>query len=135
VGGVSELAVVEEWLAAVNAADGARLQRVTAAHVEIVGPRGAGRIDRRELTDWLARSGFSATSLRWFCGGDGSVVVEQDARWTDPATATPRGRARVASRFRVDGGSVAAYARHDDGLAPALAAAGLSDADEVHARR
>jgi hypothetical protein len=31
----------------------------------------------------------------------------------------------------VDGGSVAGYARHDDGLAAALAAAGLTDADEV----
>jgi len=128
---VSALAVVEEWLAAVDAADGARLQRVTAEHVEIVGPRGAGRIDRRELTGWLARSGFTATSLRWFCGGDGTVVVEQEAVWKGPATAMPRGSARIASRFRVDGGSVAAYARHDDGLVPALAAAGLSGDDEV----
>lgn len=125
------LAVVEEWLAAVNAADSTRLQRVTAERVEVVGPRGAGPIERRELTDWLARSGFAAMSLRWFCGSDGTVVVEQDARWVDPLTAASRGRARIASRFRVDGGSVARYARHDDGLAPALAAAGLTDADEV----
>jgi hypothetical protein len=125
------LAVVEEWLAAVDAADAARLRRVTAERVEIAGPRGAGLMDRGELTGWLARAGFSATSLRWFCGGGGTVVVEQDARWADPATGAPRGGARVASRFRVDGGSVAGYARHDDGLAAALAAAGLTDADEV----
>jgi hypothetical protein len=123
--GLGSLAVVEEWLAAVNAADGARLQRVTAERVEIVGPRGAGRVDRRELTAWLARSGFAATSLRWFCGGDGTVVVEQDARWASG------GGARVASRFLVDGASVARYARHDEGLAGALAAAGLTADDEV----
>jgi hypothetical protein len=129
--GYGSLAVVEEWLAAVDAADAARLLRVTAPRVEIVGPRGAGVVDRSELTAWLARAGFTATSLRWFCGAGGTVVVEQDARWSDPVTAAPRGSARVASRFRVDGGSVAGYARHDDGLAPALAAAGLSAADEV----
>ena len=124
------LAVVEEWLAAVDAADAARLRRVTAERVEIVGPRGAGPIDRGELTGWLRASGFSATSLRWFCGGDGTVVVEQDAAGPTRHR-RPRGNARVASRFRVDGGSVAGYARHDDGLAPALAAAGLTEADEV----
>jgi hypothetical protein len=129
--GQGSLAVVEEWLAAVDAADSDRLLRVTAARVEIVGPRGAGVMDSGELTGWLARSGFSATSRRWFCGGDGTVVVEQDAGWKDPVTAGPRGSARIASRFRVDGGSVAMYARHDDGLSPALAAAGLTDADEV----
>jgi hypothetical protein len=128
---IGSLAVVEEWLAAVDAADGPRLQRVTAAQVQIVGPRGAGHIDRSGLTDWLARSGFTATSLRWFCGAGGTVVVEQDARWFDPATGASRGAARLASRFRVDGGSVAGYARHDDGLAPALIAAGLTEADEV----
>jgi len=129
------LAVVEEWLAAVDAADGPRMQRVTADEVEIVGPRGAGRVDRRGLAEWLARSGFTATSLRWFCGAGGTVVVEQDARWADPTTGAPRGAARIASRFRVDGGRVAGYVRHDDGLAPALAAAGLAGADEVFARR
>jgi hypothetical protein len=42
------------------------------------------------------------------------VVVEQDARWADPATVASRGSARP-----------------DDGLPPALTAAGLTDADEV----
>jgi SnoaL-like domain len=129
--GYGSLAVVEEWLAAVDAADAARLLRVTAPEVEIVGPRGAGVINRGDLTAWLSRAGFTATSLRWFCGAGGTVVVEQDARWSDPATGTPRGAARLASRFRVAGGSVAGYARHDGGLAPALVAAGLTEADEV----
>ena len=129
------LAVVEEWLSAVNAGDGGRLERMTADEVEISGPRGSGRADRRVLTEWLSRSGFSATALRWFCGGAGVVVVEQDARWVDLATGAEQSRGRVASRFLVDGGRVARYVRHDDGLAAALAAAGLSDADEVLARR
>jgi hypothetical protein len=129
------LAVVEQWLTAVNAGDGEWLERMTAEEVEIVGPRGSGLADRSVLTGWLSRSGFSATAVRWFCGADGVVVVEQDARWVDRATGVEQSRARVASRFLVDGGRVVRYVRHDDGLAPALAAAGLTDTDEVTARR
>jgi hypothetical protein len=122
-----KLGVVHGWLQAVNDGDAATLVALTTERVEIVGPRGAGPADRQVLADWLARSGFSATSLRWFCGSDGAVVVEQDARWA------AGGAVRLASRFVVDGGRVARYVRHDDGLEPALAAAGLTAADEVPA--
>jgi len=121
-----KLGVVHDWIEAVNAADAARLVALTTERVEIVGPRGAGPADREVLADWLARSGFSATSLRWFCGTDGHVVVEQAATWRDGAAGVP-----VASRFLVDAGRVSRYVRHDDGLEPALAAAGLTAADEV----
>jgi len=77
-----------------------------------------------------ARAGFAASTLRWFCGADGNVVVEQDARWSDPATKAEPGRARVASRFVIRGETVAAYQRHDT-LDAALSAAGLTAADEV----
>jgi hypothetical protein len=121
-----KLGVVNDWLAAVDAADAARLVALTTERVEIVGPRGAGPADREVLADWLTRSGFSATSLRWFCGTDGSVVVEQAASWRDGAEGV-----RLASQFFVDGGRVARYVRHDGGVEPALAAAGLTAADEV----
>jgi hypothetical protein len=82
----------------------------------------------------MARAGFSARPLRWFCGAGGAVVVEQDATWSDPATGDVRGGAVVASRFSVADGVVTGYQRHDDGLPAALAAAGLGSADEVTAR-
>jgi hypothetical protein len=128
---LGSLAIVEAWLDAVNRRDVGALQRLTHEEVEILGPRGSGRMDRAVLAEWLARAGFSAEGLRWFCGANGSVVVEQDARWADPASDAERGRARVASRFVVDDGRVASYARHDDGLQPALSAAGLSADQEV----
>jgi ketosteroid isomerase-like protein len=123
------LAVVAEWLDAVNRGDGPRVERLSAADVEVAGPRGSVR-GRQVLSAWLARAGFSAEARRWFCGADGTVVVEQDALWVDPLSSAPRGRAAVASRFLVRGGHVARYARHDD-LAAALAAAGLHERDEV----
>ena len=63
-------------------------------------PRGSMR-GRQVLAAWLGRARFSAESLRWFCGADGSVVVEQAARWIDPASGADRGQARVASCFCV----------------------------------
>jgi hypothetical protein len=64
------------------------------------------------------------------------VVVEQDARWADVGTGTEQGRARIASEFLVDPGGrlVTRYVRHDAGTAAALAAAGLSEDDEVTVR-
>jgi hypothetical protein len=82
----------------------------------------------------MARAGFTARPLRWFCGAGGAVVVEQDATWADPATGAERGRAVVASEFLVTGGVIARFRRHDDGLPAALAAAGLRESDEVAAR-
>jgi hypothetical protein len=128
---LGSLAIVEAWLDAVNRRDVGALERLTHDKVEIVGPRGSGRMDRAVLAEWLARAGFSAEQLRWFCGANGSVVVEQDARWVDPASDAERGQARVASRFVVKDGRVGRYARHDDGLQPALSAAGLSTEHEV----
>ncbi|MGH3906692.1 MAG: nuclear transport factor 2 family protein [Pseudonocardiaceae bacterium] len=128
---LGSLAVVEEWLDAVNRGDGQRAEDLSTEDVEIVGPRGSVR-GRQVLSEWMTRAGFSAEALRWFCGADGGVVVEQNARWTGE-TGAERGRAVVASQFIVEGARVARYARHDD-LRHALSAAGLDCGDEVTAR-
>ncbi|MQA16884.1 MAG: nuclear transport factor 2 family protein [Pseudonocardiaceae bacterium] len=127
------LVIVEEWLGAVNRRDSDRVEDLSDEEVEVAGPRGTVR-GRQILSGWLARAGFSAEPLRWFCGGDGTVVVEQDACWVDVATGKEKGRAVVASQFLVDGARVTRYVRHDD-LGAALAATGLDDpGDEVTGR-
>lgn len=80
----------------------------------------------------MSRS-FSATPPRWFCGQDGTVVVEQAARWRDTTTGTDQGNAIVASLFRVEDGRVARVGPHYD-LDSALSAAGLCSGDEVTGR-
>lgn len=130
---MGSLAVVQEWLDAVNHGDGRRVESLSAEDVEVAGPRGSAR-GRRVLSEWLARAGFSAEADRWFCGADGGVVVTQRARWVDPVTGAERGRAVVASQFRVEESAIARFQRHDD-LSAALTAAGLTTADEVFARR
>lgn len=127
------LAVVEQWLAAVNGGNRRLLQELSAEDVEIVGPRGSAH-GRQVLADWMGRAGFSAEALRWFCGADGNVVVEQNGRWSDPATGAELGRARVASHFAVSDEAVARYQRHDS-LATALTSAGLTTDDEVSTRQ
>ena len=128
-----QLGVVEAWLDAVDRADAAAATALCAPDLEVVGPRGSVR-GREVLAQWLARAGFTARPLRWFCGAGGSVVVEQDATWIDPATGTERGRAVVAAQFLVADGRIVRFQRHDDGLPAALAAAGLGESDEVTAR-
>jgi hypothetical protein len=123
------LAVVEEWLDAVNRGDARRAGQLSTDEVEIAGPRGSTH-GRQVLAAWIGRAGFSAESLRWFCGADGSVVVEQAARWIDPATGADRGQAQVASHFCVEGGGVARYARYEN-LEFTLTAAGHDESDEV----
>ena len=77
------LAVVEAWMDAVNAREPTRVRELSTDQIEVLGPRGAGLMPSGELAAWMTRSGFSATPRRWFCGGQGSVVVEQSARWED----------------------------------------------------
>jgi hypothetical protein len=129
---MGSLGVVEDWLTAVNHGDTDRVAQLSAADVEIAGPRGSAT-GRRVLAEWMARAGFSAEPLRWFCGADGRVVVEHQARWADPATNAERGRAIVASQFAVRDMTVAYYQRHDT-LNGALAGAGLTVDAEVTRR-
>jgi len=125
------LGIVEAWQLAVNRASATDAVALMTEQVEVLGPRGEGLMPRHELGAWMVRSGFTATPLRWFCDGNGTVVVEQDARWVDRETGQERGRAVVASRFTVDDEVVSRVVRHDEGLQAALASAGLGSAHEV----
>lgn len=130
-GVVGALAVVEGWLDAANEQDAAQVEALSSEQVEIVGPRGQGLMDRAVLGQWLARAGFTARTLRWFCGADGRVVVEQQAHWRDVTTGESQGRLLIGSEFFVRDGRVAGYVRHDSGFADALAAAGLDEQRDV----
>ncbi|MCP9490298.1 MAG: hypothetical protein MSC31_10545 [Solirubrobacteraceae bacterium MAG38_C4-C5] len=80
------MAIVEAWHEAINATASKRARRLSAEQIEVLGPRGSSVLASSELAAWMTRSGFSATPLRWFRGADGSVVVEQAARWEDTTT-------------------------------------------------
>jgi len=124
---LSPLEVVQEWLRAANRQDVERLLALSDPDIEVVGPRGSG-FGLRLLRDWLRRAGLTLQTRRTFARGD-VVVLAQHGVWRSPDTGTV-GEAEVASRFRVSGGRVVQFARHDD-LAVALQEAALTESDEV----
>lgn len=124
------LAVALAWQEAVNDRQVERLVELSDPDIELVGPRGAGR-GRQLLRDWLGRAQARFVARRSFAR-DNIVVIAQRGVWRDPATGAPAGDADLASAFRVAGGRVARFARYDD-LDAALAATGLTAADEVPA--
>ncbi len=116
------LDIVGKWHLAINTND-------TAGHAALCHPKLAVGSSQGigVLESWLAQLSFRAKPLRWFCGGDGAVVVEQQARWKY------RGgdlSGVVASAFVVRGGMIQKF-DHFDELATALTMYGLRDAHEV----
>jgi hypothetical protein len=137
------LEVVESWHSAVNACDVEQLLALASRDVEVVGPRGVGR-GHDVLRQWFRRGGLTAEPLRYFCGSRGQVVVEQRGRWFSPEAVTVEDSGRwfipdttseriVATAFSVLAGRVVRYQRFDR-LNEALAAAALTDDDEVLGR-
>ena len=120
--------VVQQWQDAINQQDVERLLELSAPDIEIVGPRGSGH-GHQLLRDWLARAGLRLTTLRTFSRGD-AVVLFQHGVWHAADTQQVIGEVDVASRFRVQDAKVIQFARYDN-LGEALAAAGLSEDDEV----
>jgi len=123
------LAIVKAWQDAANSQDVDRLIDLSAAQIEIVGPRGVS-YGHQVLRDWLGRAGLVVTTLRAFAQGD-AVVLAQHGVWRSVDTGTIQGEADLASAFRVVGQAVTHVARYET-LAEALAAVGLSEADECH---
>ena len=125
---MSGLAVVDRWLAALNARDTSEVLALSAPDVRLVGPRGVG-VGRAVLQAWLTHAGATFHTRARFARGP-SVVVHQEGVWHDPATGAAGGAVIVATRFRVAGAAVQELERYDT-LAAALAAAELSETDRV----
>jgi hypothetical protein len=124
------LAVVGLWHAAVNTGDVDTVVATCADDVELIGPRGSTK-GLASLRDWLGRAGFSALPRRWFCGGDGNVVVEEQAKWRDRDGEVG---GVIAAAFVVRSGRITRFERFDE-LATALTMYGLREVHQVTRRR
>jgi hypothetical protein len=122
------LEIVNAWVAAANTQDVTRLLDLSAANIEIVGPRGSG-FGQQLLREWLSRAGLSLHALRSFARGS-VVVQEQRGVWRSDETGQITGERTLASLFETDGQRVVKYARLDT-LDEALQMAGLLPSDEV----
>ncbi|MBC8075558.1 MAG: nuclear transport factor 2 family protein [Chloroflexales bacterium] len=122
------MALVAAWHDAVNSQDIDRLLVLSAATIEITGPRGSA-YGHAVLRDWLGRAGLHLLPQRLFVR-DSVVVVAHHATWRDAVTGNVLGEADVASCFRVANNQIIQYARYDN-LDDALAAGRLAYADQV----
>jgi hypothetical protein len=123
--------VARAWHEALDARDGDRLAALAAADVEVGGPRGVAK-GRDVLLGWASRQagpvGFRAEPGRVYARA-GTTVTELHARWVDTEGAVADAQA-AGSEVVVRDGLVTRYVRHDD-LGAALAATGLTEADQV----
>jgi UTP--glucose-1-phosphate uridylyltransferase len=123
--GRDAVAVVEAWHAAVNAGDAEAAVALAAPDVEVGGPRGSGR-GPELLRAWVGQAGIRLEPLRTLAA-EGTVVVEQRARWREPGTGALGPEQRVTSVFVVVDGAIVRILRFAD-VDDAVAAAGLEAA-------
>lgn len=120
----SSLSIALAWLDAVNARDTERLLKLSDPEIEIVGPRGMAR-GHQILREWMRHAWLEFETLRTVENGD-AVVVRQHTIWRNVETGEVIGEHETASQFRIAGGRIAFYARHDS-PEEALTAAGLEE--------
>ena len=120
------LAVVGLWHVALKNGDSTTLLATTGEDIELRGPRGTVR-GSAAFQDWIDRARFKAVPRRRYCGGEGTVVVEQLARWREHHGDVT---AAIASAFVVRDGRIRRIEWFDE-LAMALTIYKLRDVHEV----
>src|SRR5689334_14813238 len=110
--GDDEIAKVRAWHEALNHGDGEGLVALCHGDVEVGGPRGSAR-GSDVLRDWAARAGIRLEPRGWFAG-DGKIVVEQIATWSDDGTGRATEPVVVATVFELAAGQVRRIMRCDD---------------------
>ena len=123
-----EIQIVRDWHLALNACNVDRLVGLVDQDVTIVGPRGQTQ-GAQVVREWFGRANLRMYPTRFFQHGS-TVVVEAAAQWRDPETGTVTGNGIVGVVFEVRDGRLTHIARYDN-LAAALAAASLSETDEL----
>jgi hypothetical protein len=121
------LNIVAEWVDAANRSDVTSVAQLSAANIELVGPKGSAK-GTDALQAWIGRAGITLETLRCFSQGS-HVVLEQQATWAPAAGDRAPSTSLIATHFTVESGVVARVARFPK-LATALADAGLSPQDE-----
>ena len=116
--------LVRAFERAVSAGDVVAAVSLVTEDVEVGGPGGSAR-GLEVFRGWVASSGIELEAVRFFERDDVAVAV-QKARWRGDDAVH-----EVATEFVEQGGRLCRVVRHDDGLEPALAAAGLGVADEL----
>lgn len=123
------LSIIQQWHAALNAAEPDQLVTLLHPEVEIGGPRGVTR-GAEVVREWFDRANVRMLPQRWFARAN-RVVVEQMGEWLSEDRSEVVGSQMVASAFSLnDRGQITRIVRHDT-LEAALKDVALSQEDQI----
>lgn len=123
-----EIAIVRAFHETLNSKDAAGVLALATEDIRIGGPRGTGE-GKHLLAEWVSRASITMEPQRWF-HTDGTVVVEQVARWHDQSTGEETSSQRVATTFGIRDGRIASIARYGD-IGEAVTSAGMDESNAV----
>ena len=116
------------WVELSNQSNLEGLSKVTANELEIVGPKGKGVINHKELGEWLERANLKLVTMNRYAK-DQFIVLEQQGTWLNPDD-TIKGEATVFTVFKIEDKKVTFLARYDNEQ-KAFEVSGLSDEAEI----
>ncbi|MDQ3541065.1 MAG: nuclear transport factor 2 family protein [Chloroflexota bacterium] len=123
-----EIRIVRTFHDALNAKDVAGVLALATEDIRVGGPRGTGE-GKHLLEEWVNHASITMEPQRWF-HMDGTVVVEQIARWHDPGTGEETSSQRLATTFGIRDGRIASIARYGD-IGEAVTSAGMDESNAV----
>jgi len=123
-----DIRTVQAFHEALNAGDAAGVLALATEDIRIGGPRGSGE-GKHLLEEWVRHASITMEPQRWF-HADGTVVVDQVARWHDPHTGTEISSQRVATAFGIHDGRITSIARYGD-VGEAVTSAGLDESNAI----
>jgi hypothetical protein len=118
----------EKWIELSNHGNLEGLSKVTANELEVVGPKGIGAIDHKELGAWLKRANLKLVTINRYAKDEFSVL-EQQGTWLN-SDGTIKGQANVFTVCKIVDKKVTFLARYDN-KQEAFKISGLSDEDMI----
>lgn len=123
-----EIRIVQAFHDTLNAGDAAGVLALATEDIRIGGPRGTGE-GKHLLEEWVRHASITMEPQRWF-HTDGTVVVDQVARWHDPQTGEETSSQRVATAFGIRDGRIASIARYGN-IGEAVTSAGMDESNVI----
>ncbi|WP_018922697.1 hypothetical protein [Salsuginibacillus kocurii] len=120
--------IADQWVNYSNQSDIDGLSKVTSTPLELIGPKGAGKINLDELNEWLKRAKLTLETVNRYAKNN-FIVLEQRGTWLHEDN-TVKGKGVVFTVFKVVDSRVCFLARYDD-LESAFNSSGLSEGDKV----
>ncbi|MFD1607388.1 hypothetical protein [Oceanobacillus luteolus] len=125
---MNTIETADMWVELSNEGDLEGLSKVTANELEIVGPKGTGVIDHKELGEWLKRAKLKLVTINRYAK-DHFIVLEQQGTWLNPDDSI-KGQGIVFTVFKIVDQNVTFLARYDN-KQEAFDVSGLSDEAKI----